>query len=122
MVTELARCGFDIDLRDGEAREAAFVHVFLKDKVEHKRDYKCAHTGNLFVEYAHKGRPSGIAITTADYWAFEYEENCWLVVPTERLKRVARAAYRAGRRVKGGDGKRYDGVLVRIGLLTSHHA
>lgn len=118
MADGIARAGFDIDLRDGQAREDALVHVFLKDKVEHKYDGKARSTGNLFVEYSQKGKPSGLATTTADYWAFEYDDNCWLIVPTERLKAVASQAYKAGKRKKGGDGDQYEGVLVPIEWLV----
>ena len=41
---------FDIDLREGKAREDAFVHVFLQSKVEHKHDKQARFTGNLAVE------------------------------------------------------------------------
>lgn len=114
----LAREGFDIDLRHGEAREDAFVHVFLKARVEHKSDDKCRKTGNLFVEFRQKGRPSGIQTTTADWWAFEYDRDCWLIVPTERLKAVARQAYKEGRIARGGDYNNYEGILVPIEWLV----
>lgn len=115
----IAKDKFDIDLRDGEAGEDAFVHVFLRAKVEHKRDHKCAQTGNLFVEYRQKGRPSGLATSAADYWAFEYDVDCWIIVPAERLKRVAQQAYRnPANRVRGGDGRRFDGVRLPIVMLV----
>lgn len=119
MTQGLARAGFDIDLRHGEAGEQAFVHVFLKAKVEHKRDDKCRVTGNVFIEYKQKGRPSGIAVTTANWWAIEYDEECWVIVPTDRLKALARQAAKEPRRlVKGGDNNLYDGVLVPIEWLV----
>lgn len=119
MTKGLARAGFDIDLRDGQAREDALVHVFLNATVEHKRDYECRKTGNLFIEYRQKGRPSGIAITTARWWAFEYDEDCWLIVPTDRLRACARQAYKdRTKRVRGGDNNNYEGVLIPIEWLV----
>lgn len=47
---------FDKDLRFGEAREDAFVHVLLKSKVEHKTDRKCPETGNVAVEFEQRCR------------------------------------------------------------------
>ncbi|HEX7021395.1 MAG TPA: hypothetical protein VF171_00960 [Trueperaceae bacterium] len=114
MADGIARAGWDIDLRHGEAREDAFVHVFLKDKVEHKSDEKCRKTGNLFIEFRQKGRPSGIATTEAHWWAFEYDRDCWLIIPTERLKALASRAYKDGRIARGGDYNNYEGVLVPI--------
>lgn len=114
----LARQGFDIDLRDGEAHEDALVHTFLQDKVEVKADFKAARTGNVFIEYQQKGRPSGIAITEAHYWAIHVVGNGWAIIPTERLKALARAAYNdPALRVKGGDHNLYDGVLIPIDWL-----
>ena len=114
-----ARSGFDVDLRDGEAREDAFVYTFLRARVEHKSDEACRRTGNVFIEYRQKGRPSGIAVTTAERWAIEYDGDCWLVVPTPRLKAITRLAYRdPKKRVKGGDGNQYDGVLVPVEWLV----
>ncbi len=86
--------------------------------MEHKRDYLCQKTGNLFVEYRQKVMPSGLAVTTADYWAFEYEENAYILVPTERLKELARIAYRQGRLKRGGDYNNYEGVLLPVEWLV----
>ena len=42
-------------------------------KVEVKADYYIHKTGNIAIEYECRNKPSGINITTADYWAiFEY--------------------------------------------------
>jgi hypothetical protein len=109
-----AREGFDKDLRFGEAREDAFVNMLLQAKVEHKSDQICRRTGNVFVEYSQRGRPSGIAVTTADWWSFEVNENIWLFVPVEHVKDVARDALRKGRGAVGGDFNRYAGVLVPV--------
>jgi hypothetical protein len=116
MAEGIARAGFDIDLREGVAREGALVHVFLRARVEHKRDYKCMDTGNLFVEYRQKhGAPSGLSTTTAAFWAFEYDRDCWLIVPTERVRRVAKASSKIkGRLVLGGDFNNFRGILVKL--------
>lgn len=118
MTKGLSRAGFDIDLRDGVAREDVLAHVLGKVTIEHKRDYKCQQTGNLFVEYRQHGRPSGISISTAEYWAFEYAETCWLIVPRERLKALVILAHKQGRKARGGDFNEYQGVLLPIEWLT----
>lgn len=106
---------FDKDLREGEAREDAFVHVLLRSRVEHKRDKRCtewtrgsAPTGNLCIEFQQSDgiggkKHSGIAISQADTWAFEYRAEHWLLVPTERVRDLARRAVAEGRTRPTGD-------------------
>lgn len=118
MTTNLAREGFDIDLRHGLAREEALVHTLLGSRVEAKSDGKCRLTGNLFLEFRHCGRPSGIAATTASRWAFEYDDDHWLIVPTDLVRHSARRALREGRRVVGGDFNESEGALVPIEWLV----
>jgi hypothetical protein len=61
--------------------------------VEVKRDAKWRETGNLYIEYAcyyqsqKAWKPSGIAVTKADYWAFVIEGTV-LFVPLELLKKT----------------------------------
>ncbi|HEY4096372.1 MAG TPA: hypothetical protein VGM33_12710 [Baekduia sp.] len=114
MTLHLARAGFDLDLRHGEAREQALVHTLLEARVEAKSDSKCRHTGNLFIEYRHRGQPSGLAATTADRWAFEFDDDCWLIVPTGRVREAARRALAEDRRALGGDFNQSEGALVPI--------
>lgn len=119
MTDGIARSGFDIDLRHGQLREEAFGRLLGEATVEVKSDGACRRTGNLFIEYRQKGRPSGIAVTEADFWAFEYEDNHWLVLPTDHLREVARRIYRnePWMRKRGGDYNNYEGVLVPIHRL-----
>lgn len=108
---------FDKDLRDGEAREDAFVHVLLKAKVEHKHDRKCEETGNLAIEYEQvcsdgQTRPSGIAITEADWYAIEFAPDTWVLIPIERLKHLTRRAIREKRARWIGDEDNHHNALV----------
>lgn len=116
-----ARSGFDLDLAHGEYREGALAEILRASGplIEVKSDGKCRETGFLFIEYQQKGRPSGIKTTEAQWWAFEYYDNFWLIVPTERLKRAARRAWHAGNRRAGGDNNAYEGVLVPLVWLTA---
>src|SRR5689334_10833096 len=114
MTVDIARQGFDLDLRHGRAREDALVHALLQSRVEVKSDGKCRVTGNLFVEYRHAGQMSGLATTTATRWAFEFDDNCWLIVPTSRVRQLARRALNEDRCVLGGDHNLSEGALVPI--------
>lgn len=121
MSETLTRAGFDLDLRQMQAHEASLAMVLMARgtvTIEHKRDFGTVRTGNLFVEYRQPSGPSGIATTTADMWAFEYDENTWLLVPTDRLRRWCRLAYRQKRRTRGGDYQRQRGVLLPIRWLV----
>lgn len=110
---------FDIDLRDGKAREDAFVHVLLRSRVEHKRDKKAARTGNVAVEIAQTNRngetvDSGVMVTTAEYFAVEFGPECWLILPTEYVKSLARRGVNENRHQWIGDGGNHLNVLVPI--------
>jgi len=111
--------GFDVDLRVGEASEDALVHVMLESRVEVKHDRLCRETGNLFVEYRHRDRPSGLSTTLASRWAFEYDEDCWLIVPTSKVKAEARRAFDEGMSVTAGDRNDSQGVLIPIVRLVT---
>ena len=64
-------------------------------------------TGNLFIEYEYKDQPSGIAATTADFWALCLIRDEQLlqmyIVPTDTLKRITRRYWGTERDVIGGD-------------------
>jgi len=116
----VARAGFDVDLRHGEAREAAFVSAISRAFVECKSDAKARSTGNVFVEIRQgasdkgRGRPSGLSISEASWYAIEYEDDCWLVVRTSLLKSLTRRAKAERGTVMGGDFNRFEGVLVPV--------
>lgn len=110
---------FDIDLREGQAREEAFVEVLLRSKVEHKRDKKAARTGNIAVEVAQTLRggetvPSGVMATTAERFAIEYAPECWILIPTEYVRALARLGAQQDRHKWIGDGGNHLNVLVPI--------
>jgi hypothetical protein len=109
----IAREGFDMDLKHGEARETAFVKALTSCYVEHKCDQKVRRTGNVFVELRQKGRPSGINTTNSDYYAIEYADDAWIVVRTSLLKALARRCPVT----RGGDFNQYEGALVPITYL-----
>lgn len=114
---------FDIDLREGQAREDAFVHVFLRSKVEHKRDKKAARTGNVAIEIAQTLRngdtvDSGVMVTTAGYFAIEFAAECWVVLPTEYVRRLARLGAQQDRKLWCGDGNNHLNALIPIEWLV----
>lgn len=116
--------GFDVDLRHGEAREEAFVHVLLRDKVEVKSDCKAQLTGNVAIEYEQVGQdnqrhPSGIATTDAHWWAIEYARGRWQLIETDQLKELARRAIQEKRHKWVGDADEHHCALVPLRWFTS---
>lgn len=108
----------------GEAKESAFVEAIRDAHVECKADQKSRVTGNVAIEIRQgspekgKGRPSGLSVTKARWWAIEYQDDCWLVVRTSLLKLVTRRVYDEAGSVMGGDGNRFELVLVPVLMLS----
>lgn len=110
---------FDKDLREGQAREDAFVHVLLRSRVEHKRDKKAWKTGNIALEIAQKNRngdyvESGCMVTKADRFAIEYAPECWLMLPKEYVQKIARFGVRKDLHQWIGNGGNHLNVLAPI--------
>jgi hypothetical protein len=73
------------------------------------------HTGNIAIEYEFNGKPSGISTTKADYWAFVLGDKSLVVfIKTENLKDIARAWFKSGSVVSGGDFNSSKMILVPI--------
>lgn len=129
MTTGQSRFGFDIDLRQGIAKEGELGRILSLSgpRIEVKTDYKALETGNVFVEYEQAGppsftaRPSGVAVTVAEWWVTVLMHrdavHCVLVNPTDYIKKVGRIALGKGMRARGGDNDLFRGVLVPLGWL-----
>lgn len=112
---------FDIDrevgLR-GELHTLSIRDKLARGSVEVKTDERALTTGNVFVEYRCKRRdgwqPSGIAVTTADAWAFVIGDVL-IAVPTDRLKALARVAFKRHRKAECTLGSHpTKGVLISL--------
>ena len=109
---------FKYDLDFGIVSEKFYGKV-MHDLIEGKTECKAerdqwAKTGNMFVEFESRGKPSGIATTHAEHWVVSfYKENklCFtLTVPIEDMKKIARK----GKLIEGGDKNSSKGMLVNI--------
>ena len=94
------------------------------DTIEAKRDFKVSDTGNVAIEYECRGKPSGIAITKAIWWAIllngdKYNGDVIVFIKTGRLKEIARKYRRLGKDIWGGDDGRAKMVLVPVKELMS---
>tara|TARA_S200002703_G_scaffold157584_1_gene165806 strand:- start:2202 stop:2591 length:390 start_codon:yes stop_codon:yes gene_type:complete len=91
------------------------MHDLIEGKTECKAERdQWVKTGNMFVEFESRGKPSGIATTHAEHWVVSfYKENklCFtLTVPIEDMKKIARK----GKLIKGGDENTSKGMLVKV--------
>ena len=114
---------FDLQLNQALIDERRLADIFGHAnirKIELKSEsHQWEKTGNICIEFRQDGRPSGIAATEADLWVHELKRDgetlCYLMFPAERLKKLAREAYKKGQyRSNAGDGGRFDVVLLRL--------
>ena len=104
---------FRYDLKVGQVAEQALAAIFEGKKVEVKRDRKARLTGNIFVEYESRGKPSGISASEADYWCFVVEET-FILLTAQRLKEIVEPLKGTDKERRGGDNNTSVGVLLRI--------
>jgi hypothetical protein len=119
---------FDLDLQYGQEGERWLAWLGTdqaKVEVKTERD-QWATTGNAVFEFTSRGKPSGIAVTQADYWVHNFHLNgrslMSYVWPVQDLKDFLRTCYRvkgyAGSRItNGGDDHTSELVIVPISSL-----
>jgi hypothetical protein len=111
---------FQYDWEFGKEGEDEIAKLLNDYKVEVKRDRQTKQTGNVYIEYQSRGKPSGIKTTKADKWAYILQDGCILIVDTELLKKALRYLIKAKLCVKdmpGGDNNTSLGVLVSVERL-----
>ncbi len=125
---------FKYDLALGQLGEGWVGNMLTNKTIEVKFDFACYRTGNFYIEYESRGKPSGLATSKADYWMLiaATEEGCRLkkdisdikitdimfslLINKNRLKKICRENhYRMG--VKGGDDNTSLGVLIKATSL-----
>lgn len=63
----------------------------LEKTAELKQDFQCFMTGNIAVEFACRGKPSGIVTTKADYWVYTIHDvggKVYAMTTTKRLRKL----------------------------------
>ena len=110
---------FDIDMEYGRRGENTLLDILETKRIEVKTDRMAHITGNIAVEYRYRGRPSGIATTEADYWAFLlYDMTTIIMIPTDKLKNIARDKFKNDQVTLGGDENASEMILIPIQELT----
>lgn len=108
---------YDIQLSQALRDESALAKILAGAKIELKTEsFLWERTGNICIEFASRGKPSGIAVTEADYWVHELKRDgetlVYLMFPVERLKHLCRTA---GRIVRGaGDDGAQSAVILPL--------
>jgi len=113
---------FKHDLKFGELAEDWAQQLFTGEfKVEVKLDSMAHTTGNVFIEYSSRGKPSGIAVTDADYYLYIIAEfNHAIILNVENLKERLRYYHKHKMYIrKGGDDDTSIGFLVPIQELLT---
>jgi hypothetical protein len=117
------RPDFDIDYRYGRQGELLVADVLRQIANGDARvEVKTSRFSDwfLFVEVQQRPRgcdwrPSGIAATSAEYWAFVKPNGCILLAPTEELRKHVATSQLVGGGENGDNPTK--GVLVNAALL-----
>ncbi len=114
---------FRYDLKQGMWYEKQLAMILGNKKIEVKTDFQAYRTGNVFIEYASRGKPSGIATTQSEWYALilvnkdEEVERIILMETTKLRGIVLRNLHTRGYK-KGGDNDTSRGVLVKVTELV----
>ena len=108
---------FKYDLKVGQVAEKQVAELLQDKKIEVKRDLKAKTTGNLYIEYESRGKPSGISRSEADYWCFAFE-NLFIFISTEKLKEIIEPMKGSTMDKRGGDKNSSKGILLPLERLT----
>jgi hypothetical protein len=122
------RAKFDLDLQYGQQGERWLTWLGTDQaKVEVKTERDAwATTGNAVFEYECRGKPSGIAVTEADYWCHILRlgdvPQATYLWRTEDLKAFLRKCitmpgHAGSRLTSGGDGNASKVILVPVPAL-----
>lgn len=87
--------------------------------VECKYDRESKYTQNIAIEYECRDKPSGIQVTTADYWIHYYFDKRWriAVYPLKDLKKLCEGKPR----VPGGDWNQSRVFLIPKNLILPQY-
>lgn len=79
---------WDIQLKRGQQTEASFARILHCETFEVKDDDVAQRTGKIAIEYSCNGKPSGIAVSKADMWAYLYARGCWLLFEKAEFRQI----------------------------------
>lgn len=109
---------FRFDLEFGQLNGETWFHKLVTNKkIEVKSDRKTVETGNVYIEYWSRGKPSGISTSQSDFYVYKVGEGEAIIISTQELKQKLKqlvADGKARKDVKGGDNNTSLGILCKL--------
>ena len=111
---------FDINLAEGKHNENKLTKMLELGTIEVKTDYGACMTGNVFIEYMYRDKPSGISVTEANHYAVVIPDksnstNVTVIIPTKKLKEIIRDKEDR----MGGDDNMSKGKIIKVEELVN---
>lgn len=110
---------FKYDLKLGKIGEKYLATILQDRMIEVKTDYKANKTGNVFVEYHSRDKPSGISTSQSEFYAFVLSNDLIILITLSKLKAICRPYLNTPRDVEGGDNDTSKGILLPITELIN---
>ena len=105
---------FKYDLQLGQLGEKYLNDILANKKIEVKTDLQFKDTGNIYIEYESRNKPSGIATTQSDWYAFVLSKEKIILVTTDKLKDICRKYIGTKFDKRGGDNNTSKGICIPI--------
>lgn len=109
---------FRFDLEFGQINGETWFHELVTNKkIEVKSDRKTVDTGNVYIEYWSRGKPSGISTSQSDFYVYKVGEEEAIIISTPYLKQKLKQLVADGKaraNVKGGDNNTSLGILCKL--------
>lgn len=114
---------FKFDLEFGVLDGETWFHELVTNKkVEVKSDRRTSETGNVYIEYWSRGKPSGISTSQSDYYVYKVAEDEAIIISTDQLRKKIKQLVEKGKArmdVKGGDNNTSRGILCKLNDLIN---
>lgn len=114
---------FKFDLEFGVLDGETWFHDLVSEKkIEVKSDRRTQETGNVYIEYWSRGKPSGISTSQSDYYVYKVAEDEAIIISTSKLKQKLKQLVNEGKArmdVKGGDNNTSRGILCKLNDLIN---
>ena len=104
---------FKYDLKVGQVSEEKLASILSGKKIEVKTDLQAYKTGNVYIEYFSRGKPSGISTSQAEYYCFSLG-SVMVLIESSELKQKCRKYTNTPRDKKGGDNNTSKGILLPV--------
>tara|TARA_R100000664_G_C2690478_1_gene94804 strand:+ start:203 stop:550 length:348 start_codon:yes stop_codon:yes gene_type:complete len=105
---------FRYDLQLGQLGEKYLNDILSYKKIEVKTDLQYKDTGNIYIEYESRKKPSGIATTQSEWYAIVLSKEKIILITTDKLKDLCRKYIGTEYDKRGGDKNTSKGICIPI--------